>query len=82
MKVKFYGVRGSVPTPDLDYSQFGGNTSCIQITFSSGRIAILDAGTGIRNLGNARFGVHLSILGRLSDKLVNFKFFYTYSLII
>ena len=52
MKVKFYGVRGSVPTPDPNYSQFGGNTSCIQITFSSGRIAILDAGTGIRNLGN------------------------------
>ena len=50
MKIKFYGTRGSVPTPDPDYSQFGGNTSCIQITFSSGRIAILDAGTGIRNL--------------------------------
>jgi len=52
MKVTFYGVRGSVPTPDRDYSQFGGNTSCIQITFATGRIAILDAGTGIRNLGN------------------------------
>ena len=52
MKVKFYGTRGSVPTPDPDYFQFGGNTSCILITFSTGRIAILDAGTGIRNLGN------------------------------
>ena len=52
MKVKFYGTRGSVPTPDPDYFQFGGNTSCVQITFSTGRIAILDAGTGIRNLGN------------------------------
>jgi len=52
MKVKFYGVRGSVPTPDPAYFQFGGNTSCILITFSTGRIAILDAGTGIRNLGN------------------------------
>jgi len=52
MKVTFYGTRGSIPTPDPNYSQFGGNTSCTQITFSTGRIAILDAGTGIRNLGN------------------------------
>jgi len=52
MKVKFYGTRGSVPTPDPENYKFGGNTSCIQITFSTGRIAILDAGTGIRNLGN------------------------------
>jgi len=53
MKVKFYGTRGSVPTPDPDYYQFGGNTSCTQVTFSTNRILILDAGTGIRNLGNA-----------------------------
>jgi phosphoribosyl 1,2-cyclic phosphodiesterase len=52
MKVTFYGTRGSVPTPDPDHFQFGGNTSCILVTFSTGRIAILDAGTGIRNLGN------------------------------
>jgi phosphoribosyl 1,2-cyclic phosphodiesterase len=52
MKVKFYGTRGSVPKPDPDYVQFGGNTSCILITFNTGSIAILDAGTGIRNLGN------------------------------
>lgn len=52
MKVKFYGTRGSIPTPDPNHYQFGGNTSCVLITFSSGRIAILDAGTGIRNLGN------------------------------
>jgi phosphoribosyl 1,2-cyclic phosphodiesterase len=52
MKVKFYGTRGSLPIADPDYVQFGGNTSCILVTFSTGRIAILDAGTGIRNLGN------------------------------
>lgn len=52
MKVTFYGTRGSVPTPDPDYFQFGGNTSCILVTFSTGIIAILDAGTGIRKLGN------------------------------
>lgn len=52
MKVTFYGTRGSIPVPDPDFAQFGGNTSCILITFSNGRIAILDAGTGIRKLCN------------------------------
>jgi len=52
MKITFYGTRGSTPTPDPDFLQFGGNTSCILLTFDSGRIAILDAGTGIRKLGD------------------------------
>jgi ribonuclease BN (tRNA processing enzyme) len=52
MKVTFYGTRGSMPVADPDYVKFGGNTSCLLITFSTGRVAILDAGTGIRNLGN------------------------------
>jgi len=52
MKVTFYGTRGSTPVADPDYLQFGGNTSCILVTFSTGKVAILDAGTGIRKLGN------------------------------
>ncbi len=52
MKVKFYGTRGSVATPGAEYIKYGGNTSCILLTFNSGEIAILDAGTGLRNLGN------------------------------
>ena len=52
MKVTFYGTRGSVPIPEADFMEFGGNTACILLTFSTGRVAILDAGTGIRKLGN------------------------------
>jgi phosphoribosyl 1,2-cyclic phosphodiesterase len=52
MKVKFYGTRGSMPIADPDYVRYGGNTSSVLVTFSTGRVAILDAGTGIRNLGN------------------------------
>lgn len=52
MKVTFYGTRGSMPVADPRYMQYGGNTSCILVTFTSGRVAILDAGTGIRKLGN------------------------------
>ena len=51
MKIVFYGTRGSFPVTDSEFSQFGGNTSCVLLTFENGRIAILDAGTGIRNLG-------------------------------
>jgi phosphoribosyl 1,2-cyclic phosphodiesterase len=52
MKITFYGTRGSFPVTDKEYSLFGGNTACILLSFDNGRIAILDAGTGIRKLGN------------------------------
>jgi len=52
MKVTFYGTRGSIPVPEPDFVQVGGNTSCVLFTSSNGRIAIFDAGTGIRKLGN------------------------------
>src|SRR5947208_1507158 len=51
MKVKFYGTRGSTPVCECDYQEFGGNTTCVLLTGDHGRIAILDAGSGIRNLG-------------------------------
>lgn len=52
MKVKFYGTRGSISVSDREFLEFGGNTSCVAVRFSTGRIAIFDAGTGIRRLGN------------------------------
>src|SRR5690349_3805165 len=52
MKVKFYGVRGSLPTCGPEYQRYGGNTTCLLITREKvDRIVIVDAGTGIRNLG-------------------------------
>ncbi len=54
MKVKFYGTRGSTPVCDPEFQEFGGNTTCFQISFpDTGRITIIDAGTGIRDLGKA-----------------------------
>jgi phosphoribosyl 1,2-cyclic phosphodiesterase len=50
-KVKFWGVRGSIACPSPRHIAFGGNTSCIEVSVSGNRI-ILDAGTGIRNLGH------------------------------
>jgi phosphoribosyl 1,2-cyclic phosphodiesterase len=50
MKVKFYGTRGSVPVCSTGFQEFGGNTSCILVEGPL-RTGILDAGTGIRELG-------------------------------
>ena len=49
--VDFWGVRGSVPSPGPTTTRYGGNTSCVSIT-ADDKILILDAGTGIRNLGS------------------------------
>jgi len=50
--VDFWGVRGSVPSPGPTTTRYGGNTSCVSI-MAGNKILILDAGTGIRNLGSA-----------------------------
>ncbi len=51
MQVKFYGRRGSIPVPEKNYMTFGGNTACVRIRFDNGQIVILDAGSGLRKLG-------------------------------
>lgn len=50
--IKFWGVRGSNPTPDKNKMEYGGDTSCIEVRTSNNELIILDMGTGIRNLGN------------------------------
>jgi phosphoribosyl 1,2-cyclic phosphodiesterase len=50
VRVKFWGVRGSIPAPGRDMARYGGNTSCVELTLSDGSQLILDAGTGIREL--------------------------------
>jgi phosphoribosyl 1,2-cyclic phosphodiesterase len=56
MRVRLWGVRGSVPVPGPATERFGGNTSCVQVTASDGSEFVLDAGTGIRELGAAMAG--------------------------
>jgi phosphoribosyl 1,2-cyclic phosphodiesterase len=51
LRVKVWGARGSVPAPGPHMNRYGGNTSCVQVDLQSGERLILDAGTGIRNLG-------------------------------
>ncbi len=49
-RLKFWGVRGSIPTPGPETVFYGGNTACVEVR-AEGEIIILDAGTGIRPLG-------------------------------
>lgn len=53
MKIRFWGVRGSIPCPGPTTVEYGGNTACIELRFGDDdRLIIIDAGSGIRALGN------------------------------
>jgi len=51
MTIRFRGVRGSIPSPEPENVRYGGNTSCLEIRFRD-QLLILDAGSGIRSLGD------------------------------
>jgi phosphoribosyl 1,2-cyclic phosphodiesterase len=52
MEIRFWGVRGSIASPGPETAGVGGNTSCVEVMCGTERI-VLDAGTGLRALGNA-----------------------------
>ena len=52
MIIKCWGSRGSIPVSGEEYIKYGGDTTCIEIRTKSDDIIIVDAGTGIRRLGN------------------------------
>lgn len=53
MKVRFWGVRGSIPVPGPGTNRYGGNTACVSVHTASGGLIIIDMGTGLMHLGNA-----------------------------
>lgn len=53
MKVRIWGVRGSIPTPGPTTARYGGNTVCVEVRTSDGTLIVLDAGTGMRELGKS-----------------------------
>ena len=56
MHIRFWGTRGSIPTPGPLTVRYGGNTACVEVRDSSGALLVLDAGTGLRELGVALMG--------------------------
>ena len=83
MKVTFWGVRGSISTPNTEYMQYGGNTSCVELRTSNNNLFIIDAGTGIRKLGKSllkkeyrpRGNINLLISHHHWDHIQGFPFF-------
>ncbi len=64
-EVRFWGTRGSCPTPGADYAVFGGNTSCVSVRWSSG-FAVFDGGSGIVGLG--RYLARERDVGRFDER--------------
>ncbi len=53
MRVQFWGTRGSIATPGPGTVRYGGNTACVSIGTPGGTLLVLDAGTGLRGLGQS-----------------------------
>jgi phosphoribosyl 1,2-cyclic phosphodiesterase len=81
MRIKVWGCRGSIPSPGGDTSKYGGNTTCIEVRLGDGSLVVIDAGSGIRNLGRelARRRkprlIHLFLTHAHWDHLQGFPFF-------
>ena len=52
MRIRFWGVRGSIPAPGPETNRYGGNTSCVSVHTKAGGLVIVDMGTGLMHLGN------------------------------
>ena len=79
MIVRFWGTRGSIPTPGPRTVRYGGNSSCVEVQTASGELFIIDAGTGIRELGLAlgaeRTDAHILLTHTHWDHISGLPFF-------
>lgn len=80
MIVRCWGARGSIAVSGKEFNKFGGDTACIEVRSNAGDIIVIDAGTGIRGLGNTlvREGaknINLLLTHAHWDHLSGFPFF-------
>ncbi|OGU31830.1 MAG: hypothetical protein A2X67_04480 [Ignavibacteria bacterium GWA2_55_11] len=81
MKLTFWGVRGSIPTPGKQTVRYGGNTPSLELRLDDDKLIIFDAGTGIRSLGDFLISkgesikAHLLITHPHWDHIQGFPFF-------
>lgn len=78
MTITFWGVRGSIPVPGEQTLRYGGNTTCVSIA-QNDEVLVMDAGTGIRDLGDMLLGDEREIFMLLThlhaDHIAGFPFF-------
>ena len=80
MRIRCWGSRGSIPVSGREYIKYGGDTTCLDIQSQSGDTIIIDAGTGIRRLGNqladeGRFYYNFIFTHAHWDHVMGFPFF-------
>lgn len=80
MIIRCWGARGSIPVSGAEYLKYGGDTPCIEVRTKDDEIIVIDAGTGIRRLGNAllrekRYHYTLFFTHAHWDHLIGFPFF-------
>lgn len=80
MQITCWGARGSIPVSGKEYIRYGGDTTCLEIRASSGDIIIVDAGTGMRRLGNhllreGQYKYNFLLTHAHWDHLMGFPFF-------
>jgi len=80
MLIRSWGSRGSIAVSGSEYLKYGGDTTCIEVVSKKGDLIIIDAGTGIRRLGNKlvkekRLGINIIFTHLHWDHLSGFPFF-------
>ena len=80
MIIKIWGARGSIPVSGKEYLKYGGDTTCVEIRTKSGETIVVDAGTGIRRLGNKLaeekcYDINFIFTHAHWDHLMGFPFF-------
>jgi phosphoribosyl 1,2-cyclic phosphodiesterase len=81
MRIKFWGTRGSIAVPGRETIRYGGNTTCLEVTLQGGRVVVVDAGTGVRALGdklsseNEKVDIHLLVTHIHWDHVLGFPYF-------
>ena len=80
MIIRCWGARGSIPVSGAEYLKYGGNTTCIEVRTKDDQVIIIDAGSGIRKLGNKllnenRYEYSLIFTHAHWDHILGFPFF-------